>query len=181
LTRFVDNSKAENYLKRNASGPGGGQDESGDEREGEDEDQPKDGREDYEDDYTQNIRHSAKKGQTTSLHSNKRSHHGYDHNDLRSGKKQKDLSHGHNHDRSSSPAPLPFKPTMADMRHADKVVAREQARDKALGASRDRVGTKPTAAPKGKDEGKGKGKEAASKLKGDCCKDSDDDDDEVSC
>ncbi|CAE6483380.1 unnamed protein product [Rhizoctonia solani] len=49
------------------------------------------------------------------------------------------------------PVSLPPEPTAAELRRATKVVASEETRDKALGASKDKAGAKPTAPPKGKE------------------------------
>ncbi|EUC56897.1 hypothetical protein RSOL_203970, partial [Rhizoctonia solani AG-3 Rhs1AP] len=57
-------------------------------------------------------------------------------------------------ERLSSPISLPPDPTLADLRRANKVVAKEDTRDKELGASRDKVGAKPAAPPKGKEKAK---------------------------
>jgi hypothetical protein len=175
---LVDNSKADRYLRRNASGPrkqdegedgDGNEDDEGDDGDGKNENKNK-CQEGYEDDYNQNagtVRNAQNAGASSrpSTMTNKRTHpsepqmetrRGYD-NDPRPKKKQKDNSHDH----ASTPALLPPQPTTADICRADKAVAKEKARDKALGASRDKIGAKPTSAPKGKDDGKGKGKEHA--------------------
>lgn len=86
-------------------------------------------------------------------------HHGYD-NDTRPRKKARPTT------RSPSPVRQPAEPSASDIRRANKVVANEQARDKAY-ASKNKVGApKPTAltaaqAPKGKGKGKGKEREDA--------------------
>ncbi|CAE6463051.1 unnamed protein product [Rhizoctonia solani] len=58
-------------------------------------------------------------------------------------------------ERSSSPVSLPPEPTAAELCWATKVVASKEARNKALGASKDKAGAKPAALPKGKERKNG--------------------------
>ncbi|CAE6473330.1 unnamed protein product [Rhizoctonia solani] len=53
-------------------------------------------------------------------------------------------------DHSSKSAPLPSKPTAEDIHRADRVVAKQQARDKAIGSSRDKASSKLATALKAK-------------------------------
>jgi hypothetical protein len=162
---LVDNSKAESYLRRNASGPRGqDEDEEGDgSGEGAGDKNKNEDWEGYEDDYDQNAGTFARPHSSTAT--NKRACHSEPQTKTRRGYdddpplKQKQKHKDDSHDRLSNPAPLPPQPTAADIRRADKVLAREKARDNALGASKDKVGAKPTAAPKGKNKGKGKERE----------------------
>jgi hypothetical protein len=151
---LVDNSKADYYLRRNASGPRGqDEDEEGDgSGEGAGDKNKNEDCEGYEDDYDQNAGALSRPhpSTTTNKHTHRsepqtKTRRGYD-DDPRPKQKQKEDSHDH----SSNLAPLPPQPTAADIRRADKVLAREKARDNALGASKDKVGAKPTTAPKGK-------------------------------
>ncbi|GAB1525794.1 hypothetical protein RhiTH_008960 [Rhizoctonia solani] len=183
-TRSGKNAKAALFLKRNASDPNSkGSDEDsdiGDEDRGRDkhgEPQKKSAllgsivkdESGEEDDYNLNARRynntqTASKPQPASR-SLKRPHPSY--GTTRPTKKARHLTRDEGDDEdddeddkdrpSSQPPTLPPKPTAANIRKANKVVEREQARDKALGASRDRAGAKATADPLG--PGKGKGKE----------------------
>ncbi|CAE6487386.1 unnamed protein product, partial [Rhizoctonia solani] len=146
------NDKADIFLKRNESGPRG---QNGGDSNDEDGDGKSSGG--YEDDYTLNarVKRNAPPGapSSRSTGADKHSHasepnsrRGYD-NGPRSKKKQRESSEV----RSPSPVSLPPEPTAAEVRRAAKVVAREEARDKALGASKDKAGAKPAAPPKGKE------------------------------
>ncbi|KAF8749005.1 hypothetical protein RHS01_10399 [Rhizoctonia solani] len=159
-TRSGKNAKAALFLKRNASDPNSkGSDEDSDiggEDRGRDKDESGE-----EDDYNLNARRynntqTASKPQPASR-SLKRPHPSY--GTTRPTKKARHLTRDEGDDEdddeddkdrpSSQPPTLPPKPTAANIRKANKVVEREQARDKALGASRDRAGAKATADPLG--------------------------------
>ncbi|CAE7185031.1 unnamed protein product, partial [Rhizoctonia solani] len=184
-TKSGKNTKAKLFLKRNASGPGGNdedKDEDEDKDDDEDDDEDEEGKpseddsdnEGYEDDYKLNARRHAKDAPTSksqpsiSRSSTTKKRAREDKDDSRSSKKQKVRAYGQEADDNdndsssdsssdSDKATLPPKPTTADVRKADKQVAKEKVRDKAIGASRDKVGAKPPAAPKGK----GKGRESS--------------------
>ncbi|CAE6356481.1 unnamed protein product [Rhizoctonia solani] len=143
------NNKANIYLKRNESGPRGQDEDDGDDED--DDCKPSVG---YEDDYALNARaarttqntYTASKRPRPSGHSSK-SRRGHD-DDSQPRKQQ----HEERDERSTRPTSLPSEPSAADFRRASKVVAKEDARNKVLGASRDKVGAKPVAAPKGNGE-----------------------------
>ncbi|CAE6477144.1 unnamed protein product, partial [Rhizoctonia solani] len=144
--------KANLYLKRNESGPRGTNrtDEYGNRA-------SLDG---YKDDYALNARikpnappaapsscsTAAKRPRTAEPNSR----HNYDDYPCPQKKPHESLE-----ERSSSPVSLPPEPTAAELRRATKVVASEEARDKALGASKDKAGAKPAAPPKGKEHKNG--------------------------
>ncbi|CAE6442082.1 unnamed protein product [Rhizoctonia solani] len=158
--KTTDSTKANVYLKRNASGPQGEGKGEGEDDNNEDDEEVNDNR--YEGDYlvntygnhkTQGAGSSTRSSTTT----NKRARPSEPDSKSRRNDKNPHPSkkqRSESEERSSSPVPLPPQPTNADIRRANKVVAQERARDKALGASRDRAGAKPSAPPKGKEKEK---------------------------
>ncbi|CAE6456778.1 unnamed protein product [Rhizoctonia solani] len=149
----TSNGKANLYLKRNESGP------RGTNRNNDDDNRASlDG---YEDDYALNARArrnappSAPSSHSTAANERPRtaepnSCRNYDNNPCPQKKQCKSPR-----ECSSSPVSLPPEPTSAELRRAAQVVASEEARNKALGASKDKAGAKPAAAPKGKERKNG--------------------------
>ncbi|CAE6456773.1 unnamed protein product [Rhizoctonia solani] len=149
----TSNGKANLYLKRNESGP------RGTNRNNDNNNRASlDG---YEDDYAlntharRNAPPSAPSSHSTAANERPRtaepnSCRNYDNNPCPQKKQCKSPR-----ECSSSPVSLPPEPTSAELRRAAQVVASEEARNKALGASKDKAGAKPAAAPKGKERKNG--------------------------
>ncbi|KAF8698592.1 hypothetical protein RHS03_07530, partial [Rhizoctonia solani] len=166
-TRSSKNAKAALFLKCNASDPNSkGLDEDldiGGEDQGRDKDESG-----KEDDYNLNAHcynntQTASKPQPASC-SLKQPHPSY--GATQPTKKARHLTCDEGNDKdnneddkdwlSSQPPTLPPKPTTTNICKANKVVEREQACNKALGASWDQAGAKATADPLGPRKGKGK-------------------------
>ncbi|GAB1526343.1 hypothetical protein RhiTH_009510 [Rhizoctonia solani] len=184
-TKAGKNKKAKLYLKRNESGGQDNQDgrdkeDNGDQddyQDVEDKNDPDTNKAAYQDDYILNARRL--KTTQTALPLNflpkKRANHDLENKrpkaraDRRYNKDEDDKDNEDNEDNEDEEPDLPPKPTPAQRRRADKVVAQETACNKTFSNSKGKAGAKPTAASKPGKKGKELGAlPEASKSSG-CC------------